>query len=190
MDTWTFNPSQLTLAQCGDSRAFEELFAPVKGYAKALARKFFAPGWDVEDLYQEALAGFAAALLSFDQQIGSEFHDYARLCMRNSVVTCVRRATRAKRRGSAPPAGLEVLETAPSDRFRPDLLVEQQAECAWLLASLHEVLSPAEWRALNAAVSGTPLAEVAAEVGVNQRAVENALSRARAKARRLLKTAA
>lgn len=189
METCTFDQNQLILAQRGDSCAFEQVFAPVKPYAKNLARRFFAPGWDVEDLYQEALAGFASALLCYDPALGSDFHDYARLTMRNSVVGCVRRATRAKRRSEAPAASLEVLRAAPSDRFRPDLLVEQQSECAWLLDCLRQALSPAEWTVLQAVMAGTPLAEVAADAGVNQRAVENALSRARAKARRLLHVA-
>jgi RNA polymerase sporulation-specific sigma factor len=189
MDQENFHHDDLQLAQSGDSRAFERLFCPVKPYAKGLAKRFFLNGWDKEDLYQEALAGFATALLTFQSGRGVGFHDFARMSMRNSVVACVRRATRAKRLGDAHMASLEGLDRAPSDQFRPDLLVEQQSGCAELLASLKNILSEAEWTVLKAVMAGSPLAEVALEVGANLRAVENALSRARVKARRLLRAA-
>jgi RNA polymerase sporulation-specific sigma factor len=191
MDQNHVDQQVLWLAKSGDSRAFERLFAPVKPYAKGLAKRFFVSGWEKEDLYQEALAGFAAALLSFEPAKGADFHEFSRMCMRNSVVACVRRATRAKRGGGGEAwlADLEHLQLADSDQHRPDFVVEQQAECSELLASLKSVLSSAEWTVLRAVMAGAPLAEVALEAGVNQRAVENALSRARVKARRLLKAA-
>lgn len=189
MDTVNFRTEDLLLARKGDSRAFEALFAPVRPYAKSLARRFFVAGWEHEDLYQEALAGFAAALLGFHADRGTDFHDFARLSMRNAVVSCVRHATRAKRDGDNHTDSLECLLFAPSDEYRPDLLVEQQSGCAEMLASLRQALSQAEWTVLEAVMTGAPLSEVALEVGVNQRAVENALSRARVKARRLLAVA-
>lgn len=190
METVNVSTEELQLAKIGDSRAFEALFAPVRPYAKSLARRFFVAGWDHEDLYQEALAGFAAALLGFQAERGADFHDYARLNMRNAVVACVRHATRAKRAGDNHTDSLECLLFTSSDEYRPDLLVEQQSGCDEMLASLREALSEAEWIVLEAVMAGAPLSEVAMEVGVNQRAVENALSRARVKARRLLAVAA
>lgn len=184
-----FHDQDLELAQRGDSRAFERLFAPVKPYALGLARRFFVAGWEREDLYQEALAGFATALLGFEPAKGMDFHDYARLSMRNAVVACVRRATRAKRGGEAETSNLDCLSAATSDEFRPDLVVEQQSECASLLATLESCLSLAEWEVLKAILAGSSLSEVAEKVGANRRAVENALSRARVKARRLLRVA-
>lgn len=185
----TFLEQDLSLAQGGDSRAFERLFAPIRPYAHGLARRFFVVGWDREDLYQEALAGFATALLSFEPSKGVDFHDYARLSMRNAVVACVRRATRAKRGGDAQRTSLDCLQGTASDEYRPDLVVEQKSECAQLLASLESHLSPVEWEVLRAVLEGRPLAEVAILVGANRRAVENALSRARVKARRLFRAA-
>ena len=179
----------LSLARCGDSRAFERLFSPVKPYAKSLASRFFVSGWEKEDLYQEALAGFAAALLGFENDKGVDFHDFARLSMRNAVVSCVRRSTCAKRGGDARTSNLDCLVSTVSDEFRPDLVVEQKCECDNLLASLESLLSSAEWEVLKSVLAGNSLAEIADEVGVGRRAVENALSRARVKARRLLRAA-
>jgi RNA polymerase sporulation-specific sigma factor len=177
----------LRQARSGDSLAFELLFAPVRPYAMGLARRFFVPGWDREDLYQEALAGFASALLSYEPERQVGFEDFARLCMRNSVVATVRRATRVKRQGEgAVMTSLEDLEATCSDEFRPDLMLEQQAGCAEMLESLRSALSQAEWSVLEEVLTGASLAEVASRVGLNQRAVENALSRARVKARRVL----
>lgn len=185
MESFEISEDELSLARSGDSPNFEVLLAPVKPYAHFLSRRYFLCGWDREDLYQEALSGFAVALLSFDPSRG-KFHDYARLCMRNAVLACVRHATRDKRQGDFKTTDLEDLAWTSSERFRPDILVEQKDECDELLDSLQHLLSPAEWTVLKAVMVGSPLAEVAENVGVEQRVVENALSRARVKARRLL----
>lgn len=188
MKQTTSTQAEIARARRGDSLAFEILFAPVRPYARMLARRYFVPGWEREDLYQEALAGFAAALVSFEAERGC-FQEYAQLCMRNNVVATVRHATRQKRAAGHASADLDALGQAASNQFRPDLLVEQQVECDELLMSLKGVLSSAEWTVLQAVMAGLPLAEVASTVGANQRYVENALSRARVKARRLLHAA-
>lgn len=155
----------LSLAQRGDSRAFERLFAPVKPYARSLSSRFFVSGWEKEDLYQEALAGFVGALWEFEGDRGLDFHDYARLRMRNAVVACVRRATCVKRGRDALTSSLDGLASTASDQFRPDLVVEQQCECDDLLASLESLLSPAEWEVLKSVLAGNSLAEVADRSG-------------------------
>lgn len=188
MDEPQFDPDLLLRAKAGDSLAFERLFSPVRTYAGGLAKKFFVSGWDKEDLYQEALAGFAVALLTYESSRGASFHDFARMSMRNAVVACVRRATRLKRQGaeSVSTSRDDASESGASPEFRTDIPFEQQHECNEMLAALRDTLSPAEWNVLRAVMAGAPLTEVAEQVGITQRAAQNALARARVKARRLL----
>lgn len=187
MQQSAFQDSTLALARDGDSAAFQQLFAPLRGYARKLARRFFAPGFDQEDLYQEALAGFAVALLGYRPEKMS-FEDFARLSMRNTVVACVRRATRQKRSGAVL-AGLDLSEFAAAAQTSPELVVERRSECAEVLESLRTRLSPLEWGVLTQTVAGVSLDEIASRWNLPRRRVENALARARAKARQLRRTA-
>ena len=172
------------LARKGDSQAFKQVFSPLKSYATSLSRRFFAPGFDPEDLYQEALAGFASALFSFESGGPLSFEEFAKLSMRNNVVATVRHATRLKRSGWIS-AEIEIAQSASQEDYRPDLLVELRVECVEVLRSLRATLSELEWMVLTETLVGASIDEVAERHGLDQRAAENALSRARAKARRL-----
>ena len=184
MSEYFINEPLWVLARKGDSQAFNLVFAPLKSYAISLSRRFFAPGFDPEDLYQEALAGFASALFSFEAGGRLSFEEFAKLSMRNTVVATVRHATRLKRSASVS-AEMEIVEAVSQEDYRPDLLVELRAECVEVLRSLRATLSELEWTVLTETLLGASLDEVAERHGLDQRAAENALSRARAKARRL-----
>ena len=178
------NESVLELARGGDCQAFKQVFKPLESYAVFLSRRFFAPGFEHEDLYQEALAGFASALLGFESGGRLSFAEFAKLSMRNTVVASVRRATRLKRHNTVSTEA-ELIEVAAEQSCRPDLLVELRSECAEVLRSLRATLSPLEWTVLTEILVGASLEEVAVRHQLDQRAAENALSRARAKARRM-----
>ncbi len=174
----------LSLARAGDSQAFKQVLGPLRPYAEGLSRRFFAPGFEREDLFQEAMAGFAGALLSFEMGGGLPFHDFAKLSMRNAVVNCVRRATRVKRQ-VALCWDEELLNSASDDEFRPDSWLVRRSEFREMVENLRPELSLLEWTVLREVLSGIEPREVAQRHGLEHRAVENALSRARAKARRL-----
>jgi RNA polymerase sigma factor (sigma-70 family) len=179
-----FSESLISLAREGDSQAFRLVSEPLQDYAQSLTRRFFAPGFEREDLYQEAMAGFVSALLSYSFDRGVSFLDFARLSMRNAVVNCVRRATRAKRR-MAECAALEQLELVGDEEYRPDARLARQSEVWEMIESLRPMLSTLEWTVLGEVASGAEIEEVAWRHNLEKRAAENALSRARAKARRL-----
>lgn len=178
--------SDIQQARRGEPGALDRLLSPLKPYARYLTQRFFVPGWEREDLYQEALAGFVSALWGFEAERASSFENYARLSMRNAVVASVRHATRRKRAPRQATTSLEALHSAASDRFDPDRLVTGQVECQEILGRLQRALSPCEWKVLQGVLQGASLSEVALAEGLTRRATENALSRARAKARKLL----
>lgn len=176
--------SLITRARDGDSQAFRAVLGPLQGYVQSLTYRFFAPGFEREDLYQEAMAGFASALLSYVPDRGLSFLDFAKLSMRNAVVSSVRRATRVKRR-QVVSWEHEEFELVSDEEFQPDARLERTSECREVIESLRPALSELEWAVLGEVISGIELEEVASRHNLEKRAAENALSRARAKARRI-----
>lgn len=175
----------------GDELAYERLYSGVRPYAKSLKRRFFIPGAEAEDLEQEALAGFATALRKFDPDCGNSFTDYAMMCMRNSVVAAVRRATRKKQTILNEACSIDA-SVAPmgSVEYRPDKVVEHRLTLNHLLGELKTNLSSTECRSLMLRVSGLSVEEIARTLDTTEKAIENALFRARKKAKNLVEPAA
>ena len=60
-----------------------------------IARQYFVPGWDRDDLLQEGTIGFFKAVRDFKEDRGS-FSAFVDLCVRRQVITFIKTATRQK----------------------------------------------------------------------------------------------
>lgn len=76
--------------------AVDELLRRHEGLVVSVARGYFVPGGDAEDVRQQAMIGFWKAVRDFADDAGCAFTTFARTCMQRQVVTAVRAATRHK----------------------------------------------------------------------------------------------
>lgn len=76
--------------------AVSELLRRHEGLVVSVARGYFVPGGDAEDVRQQAMIGFWKAVRDFSSGAGCTFTTFARTCMQRQVVTAVRAATRHK----------------------------------------------------------------------------------------------
>ncbi len=178
----------LRAAAEGDDEAFsrlEERYAPLirsmsSRYASSFAR------WDAaavgeQDLEQEARLALLNAVRSYDrEQSEVSFGLYAKICIRNSFVSALRRLRAASRRKRtarpAPSAGEDpLLQYAASPDADPGLTDRIQS-----------ILSPYERRIFAQHIHGRSVKSIAASVGRPERSVSNALYRIRVKIKGLL----
>ena len=167
----------------GDPDAFELLAKQVENYRKRLCRQFFLPGADREDLEQEAMLGFAQAVADYQPGRGVVFTEYAMMCMRNAVVASVRKATRNKHQLLNQACSLEPLMAAASRQAGPEEVVANRSLLCSLFEQLRENLSSLELTALIRRAEGVTVREIARALDVAEKNVENALFRARKKAK-------
>lgn len=176
----------VALAQTGDDRAFALLVARCEPMLRAQVARFRLPHADAEDVAQEGLLGLLSAVRTFRPDGGASFRTYAAVCVRNRLLSALRRTA-----GQAD----ESLDATEDDGVQPlhapavvdpESLVLERESAERLLSHLRDHLTPREYTVLLRYMDGYSYAEIAAELHMSAKAVDNALWRARRKVRELL----
>jgi len=79
-----------------DREAVNELLRRHEGLIMSVARRYFVPGGDQEDVRQQAMIGFWKAVRDYAGGAGASFPSFARTCMQRQVITAVKAANRMK----------------------------------------------------------------------------------------------
>lgn len=182
----------------GDSLAFAVLLGRHGGLVRVASARYFLPGHERADVDQEAALGLYRACVDFRPERGVPFRAFADLCVRRAVLTGLTAARRAKHGPlnerialetplapdrDGPP--LSALIAAPAE-LEPPARVEARARLR-RLCELPARLSEIERVVLARVLAGATLADAGAGMGTNPAKVaDNALTRARRKARNLL----
>lgn len=176
-----------------------ERFRPL---AYAIARGYFLPGADEDDVRQEAMIGVWKGLRDYRPDRGTTLRSFVALCVRRQLITALKLARRGKHEVlnravyvDTPVAGeedeLTQLGMLVAPGADPARIVEDREYVAAILDVVAHDLTPLERRALIGFANGRSYAEIAEEVGgghtywpdgrVRHKRVENALIRARTK---------
>ena len=182
----------------GDSLAFAVLLGRHGDLVRVASARYFLPGHDRADVEQEAALGLYRACVDFRPERGVPFRAFADLCVRRAVLTALTAARRAKHGPlnerialetpltpdrDGPP--LSALVAAPAE-LEPPARVEVRARLR-RLRELPARLSERERVVLARVLAGASLADAGAGLGANPtKLADNALTRARRKARDLL----
>ncbi|MFN4032786.1 MAG: sigma-70 family RNA polymerase sigma factor [Fimbriimonadales bacterium] len=175
-------------AQQGDEDASEQVIALFRPLAQSVAGRFFLPCCDAEDVYQIALLGLWRAVQCFDPQRQTSFVAFARVCIRRQILSELKRA----QRWNLPTFSLsDTPENQHSWLERiadpsQDLL-EQLCEHEALTqrqAFLDTRLSPLEAQVIALYQQKLTYRQIAERLGCSLKAVDNALTRVKRKARR------
>ena len=164
-------------AAAGDDAAFTEIVRRMRPLMQSLVRVFTHIGVDAEDLAQESLLGLLFAIRTYRPEGGAQFTTYACTCMRNRLVSLARREGC---QGIRQP--LEEDTQAPDNgEADPASRVQAQEAAARLYEQLRQRLTPLEYQVLLARLDHRPYREIAASLGVSEKAVDNAVQRLRHK---------
>lgn len=186
-----FNPTAATvcdladadlvaLAQSGDERAFTILVSRWQPMLRAQVARLRLSYADAEDMAQETLLGLLAAVQTFRAEGGASFRTYAAVCVRNRLFSALRRVTSHDEEVMATPE--ESLEQV-AGATDPAVLVVERESADRLLARLRRRLTTREYAVLLRYLDGFSYAEIAADMQMTSKAVDNALQRVRRKMR-------
>ncbi len=173
---------------------FEKLLNKYKYMLVGLARKYYlVGGGDAADLTQEAMFRFYRAALSYDEGKNASFKTYAAVCVRNHLTDVMRKnlgAANTFNRVVTPLEYEDGEEERPhvSDGYYPDPLtnyLREESDRA-ISAETEKLLSPRQLKVLSMYIDGYSYAEIAERLGINAKAVDNALAAARNKLRKRL----
>ena len=164
------------LAHDKNEEAFTRLVSRCSGMLKALSAKYCTGSWDPEDLLQEGLLGLLSAVQTYRPETEVSFRTYAYACAHNRMISALRR------RGiEAEPLCEEDELVSDSDNDDPAFLLVRHEELLHLRERLRAGLSTLEYRVLMAHLSGYSYREIAKQLGITEKAVDNARQRLRRK---------
>lgn len=161
-------------AAAGDRDAFAAIIERMTPLLHTQLSGFHGRGIEDEDLAQEALMGLLAAVRSYRPDGGASFTTYATTCIRNRLLSAVRRST---------PQEMHLDEDVdlPDPNSDPALRLQEQETLDSLLARLRQRLTPLEYSVLLLRLSNHSYEEIATRLGVSKKAVDNAVQRLRRK---------
>ncbi len=189
----TLTDEELALrSQAGDREAEEQLLKQYSDVVKREIRFLFLVGAETEDLAQEAMIGLVKAIRDYSPDRGASFRTYATRCIRNQIRTAITAAGRQKHQplntyisiyADSTEEGEKLLSELAlrEDSGNPEALVLRKEGLEELEERMQLKLSPLERRVAELYLAGLSYAEIAEQLGRNERSVNNALTRIRRK---------
>lgn len=137
---------------------------------------------DREELVSDGMQGLLAAIQSYDAEKG-EFSVYLSACVNNRLKSTARRSLRRNNRlAETEPEDLEeIADTRPT----PEEIVIDRENTEEVWRNMRDNLTELELRCMEGVMMGLSYAEIAVRNGVDRKAVDNAVTRARAKMRKI-----
>lgn len=168
-------------AKNGDERAFESLVKIYKRILEYHIRQIDPNGINHDDLFQEGLIGLLKAVRSYDGKSAS-FATFASSCIRNSIISGVRKySSQVSKTQPLPEYDLQN-ETAPS--------AEQEhfdsINAKFLYDKVYEALSPFEREVFDMYLSEMPYESIAFVTGKDVKSISNAVFRIRTKLKQII----
>lgn len=169
-------------AKEGDSDAFDVLASRYHGFLSGYVASLPVNPSEKEDLMQEALIGLLKAVRSYDTT-KSSFATYVSACVRNSVVSGLRRYGKQSKEVPVEDV-VAVGVTSASDT--PELRFIDLETTAQLQEKVFSVLSPYETKVFEMYLAEVPYALIAKRLNKNEKSIDNAIQRIKAKLKKLV----
>lgn len=170
--------------------AFETLFHRYRRRVIWLAKPYFAPGADRDDLVQEATIGFFKAVRDYRKDKGS-FGGFVDLCVRRQIITFIKTTTRQKHSALNRSISLDAPAYEDSEETLLTRLASPESEQstddaqAAFLETLWNLCSRLEQGVLALYTRGYSFQEMARELSVHWKSIDNAVWRIKVKAKKL-----
>lgn len=180
MDYKNLSDRELLENDPSDKGKIAELVSRYMKSVIAAAHRYSASA-DYDELVSDGMEGLMAAIQSYDPGKG-DFSAYSAVCINNRLKNTVRKNLRRADRLSY--NSLEELDEMPDPSPTPEEAMIAKERSAALLRTVHSELTELERSCIEGIAMGLSYSEIAARLGVDVKAVDNAVSRARAKLRK------
>lgn len=184
----------------GDSGAMDYLLNKYKNLVRSRARTLFLVGADKEDLIQEGMIGLYKAIRDFDVSKNVSFHNFAELCIHRQMYSAIKGSNTKKNQPLNNYISIDSMEVS-EDRENPleqllglnfeknknpeQLMLDKEAADV-LEYTLVGHLSDLEKQVLQFYMKDMNYNQIAAALGKEPKAVDNALQRIKKKLTQVL----
>ena len=166
----------------GDDNAFNELVIRYLKSIRFIARKYSAQGYEQNDFVQEGLMALLYACKTFDAHGGSSFGHYVSLLVERRFISIFRSSQSKKAVPEAMLVHIDSLEGELTDFVcSPEEQLMDKEQLDQALKRLSALLSAREYEVLLLFASGLSYSRISSRLNISEKAVDNALQRARRK---------
>ncbi len=169
-------------ARGGDEAAFGLLAEKYHGFLSGYISSLSVPDREREDLMQEALVGLLRAVRSYDG-VSAKFSTYVAACVRNSVITYLRRY--GKQRYEIPYEDVELIAER-IEHSTPEFRLIDIESTNMLHDRVFSVLSQYERKVFEMYLAEISYADMAKKLNKNEKSIDNAVQRIKAKLKKLV----
>ena len=173
-------------ARQGDDQAVNEIVESFKAKVKSIARGYFLIGGDLDDLVQEGMIGLFKAINTFDDQKSNDFNAYAVMCVNRQIINCIKKYNTDKNKMLNYTISLDVVDENDLCTTSPESIAIDKEANLQLMHLIDKHLSKMERQVVLAFFEGFSYGEIASQLGVATKSVDNALQRARQKLAKIL----
>ena len=178
-------------AQSGDSCAMESIILRYNNTVKAIASRYYAIGFEKEDIIQEGMIGLYSAVLSYNSE-KTLFKSFAVLCITRRILSLIKSSSRQKHMPLNSCLSLNSVmcdeDNMPlsdvltaSDNTNPEkLLISKEAYIGYT-KKIQNILSPFELQVLNCCIEGLSYKDISASLQKDIKSIDNAIQRIRKK---------
>lgn len=174
-------------AQSGDMASLDYIIEKYKPLVVSLSRKYFLIGGTIEDLIQEGNLGLFKAITTFNSDKNCSFYTFSKLCIEKQLQNAIQKANRPKNKiwneferldaDNEEVFGSSVKDDSPS----PEDIILSNEILDDLKDKINQKLSRLEKQVLYHFLKGESYLEIAQNLQVSKKCVDNALKRLRNK---------
>lgn len=178
--------------QNGETEIMDYLLEKYKDLVLKVSRKFFLIGGETDDVLQEGMIGLFKAIRDYNAEREASFYSFAELCILRQVYTAINASNRKKHSPlrdyvslSDNPEDLSVaVNNFMGNRNPEELILDKEAQ-DMIQYEIERCLSAFEKQVLDLYLRGYSYDKIAGEIDKPVKSVDNALSRIRAKLRKV-----
>lgn len=179
----------ILLAQSGDNLAIEQVLNNHKQLVNFVTRKYFLVGGDSDDLLQEGMIALYKAINSFDVKKGVTFATYAKTIIEHTIINAIKSDSSNKNTMLNNSYGLtnqgqisfndefELGDMIASNDLTPEVQVISTEQAKDIIKQIKSCLSSYELKILKLYLNGLSYTQIASNLNVGQKSVDNALNR-------------
>ena len=187
----------VALAQSGDEAAMDFILKKYSAPVRITANHYFLVGAEHDDLVQEGMIGLFKAIQSYSPEKSTAFRSFADLCITRNILTAIKGATRQKhlplnsyvsldRPVYEEESDLTMMDVVGrKDAVNPEEIVINREKVVFLGDTLAKFLSKLECQVLLYYLRGESYIDIAARLGKDPKAIDNAIQRIRRKLKKL-----
>ena len=184
-------------AQQGNEAAMEYLLKRYQGLMSYICDKYYLKDGERDDLMQEAMIGFMQSVKSYKLESGKQFKNFAYLCIKRELDSCVKRSNRKKHMVLNEAVSMSnynendeqiegkaaylIERDASGEIVSPENTVVERETYAEIMQKITALLSKMELNVLIMRMMGMSYNEITLALQLENKSVDNAVQRIRKK---------